>query len=246
MTHLCPCRTRQADRSPRPMRAGRRSTISCSARCSSAGAHAAIAAAERIGGRILEVGVGTGISLPDYAPDCRLCGIDISEPMLRKAQERVAELGLSQRRGPRGHGRRAPRLSRRVVRRGGGAICRSPPCPIRKRRSTSSPACSSRAARSCWSAASAPKPGLRRALEHWFAPAARKLGWRTEFPFERYAQLGRTQPHGMRLDRAPRDAAARPLLADPLRQDRRAARERANSPASAIAGALQRPNRAQT
>src|SRR5262245_36972545 len=30
------------------------------------GRHAAIAAAERIGGRILEVGVGTGISLPEY------------------------------------------------------------------------------------------------------------------------------------------------------------------------------------
>ena len=29
--------------------------------------------------------------------------------------------------------------------------------------------------------------GLRRALERWFAPAARKLGWRTEFSFERYA-----------------------------------------------------------
>jgi phosphatidylethanolamine/phosphatidyl-N-methylethanolamine N-methyltransferase len=28
--------------------------------------------------------------------------------------------------------------------------------------------------------------GLRRTLEHWFAPAARKLGWRTEFSFERY------------------------------------------------------------
>jgi phosphatidylethanolamine/phosphatidyl-N-methylethanolamine N-methyltransferase len=28
--------------------------------------------------------------------------------------------------------------------------------------------------------------GLRRSLEKWFAPAARKLGWRTEFPFERY------------------------------------------------------------
>ncbi len=30
--------------------------------------------------------------------------------------------------------------------------------------------------------------GLRRALEHGFAPAARKLGWRTEFSFERYAR----------------------------------------------------------
>ena len=59
------------------------------------GRQAAIEAAERIGGRILEVGVGTGISLPDYKRTSRLCGIDISEPMLRKAQERVAELGLS-------------------------------------------------------------------------------------------------------------------------------------------------------
>ena len=58
------------------------------------GRHAAIRAAERLGGRILEVGVGTGISLPDYGPTSRITGIDISEPMLRKAQKRVAELGL--------------------------------------------------------------------------------------------------------------------------------------------------------
>lgn len=58
----------------------------------------AIVAAERIcgvrGGRILEVGVGTGISLPDYAAVNRIVGIDLSEPMLRKAQERVRKLGL--------------------------------------------------------------------------------------------------------------------------------------------------------
>jgi phosphatidylethanolamine/phosphatidyl-N-methylethanolamine N-methyltransferase len=59
------------------------------------GRHAAVAAAERIGGRILEVGIGTGISLPDYSPTNRICGVDISEPMLRKAQERVMELGLA-------------------------------------------------------------------------------------------------------------------------------------------------------
>src|SRR5215475_3057819 len=58
------------------------------------GRRAAIAAAERVGGRILEVGVGTGISLPDYARSNRLVGVDISEPMLRKAHERVAEHGL--------------------------------------------------------------------------------------------------------------------------------------------------------
>jgi phosphatidylethanolamine/phosphatidyl-N-methylethanolamine N-methyltransferase len=54
-----------------------------------AGRQASIAAAERVGGRILEVGVGTGISLPDYARTNRLVGIDISAPMLRKAADRV-------------------------------------------------------------------------------------------------------------------------------------------------------------
>src|SRR5579872_6326537 len=59
------------------------------------GRDAAIAAAERVGGRILEVGVGTGIALPHYSRQCQLCGVDISEQMLRKAQERVHELGLT-------------------------------------------------------------------------------------------------------------------------------------------------------
>ena len=59
------------------------------------GRQAAIVAAERVGGRILEVGVGTGISLPDYARGNRIVGIDISAPMLRRAKERVAEYGLT-------------------------------------------------------------------------------------------------------------------------------------------------------
>ena len=58
------------------------------------GRDAAIAAAERVGGRILEVGVGTGLSLPAYSRSNRITGIDISEPMLRKAQERVRALKL--------------------------------------------------------------------------------------------------------------------------------------------------------
>jgi len=58
------------------------------------GRQAAIAAAERVGGKILEVGVGTGISLPDYSSDNRIVGVDLSEPMLQKARERVSELAL--------------------------------------------------------------------------------------------------------------------------------------------------------
>jgi phosphatidylethanolamine/phosphatidyl-N-methylethanolamine N-methyltransferase len=59
------------------------------------GRKAAIAAAERIGGRILEVGVGTGLSLPDYAWTNRITGIDLSAPMLRKASARVREHRLT-------------------------------------------------------------------------------------------------------------------------------------------------------
>lgn len=53
------------------------------------GRAAAVAAAERVGGRILEVGVGTGISLPQYGQASRVVGIDISEDSLDKARARV-------------------------------------------------------------------------------------------------------------------------------------------------------------
>ncbi|WP_447411629.1 methyltransferase domain-containing protein, partial [Clostridium perfringens] len=50
------------------------------------GRAAAIRAAERAGARILEVGVGTGISLPGYSKGSRIVGVDISEDMLDKAR----------------------------------------------------------------------------------------------------------------------------------------------------------------
>jgi phosphatidylethanolamine/phosphatidyl-N-methylethanolamine N-methyltransferase len=59
------------------------------------GRQSTIAVADKIGGRILDVGVGTGLSLSDYSAATRLCGVDISEPMLRKAQQRVRALGLT-------------------------------------------------------------------------------------------------------------------------------------------------------
>ena len=60
----------------------------------SKGRRAAIAATNRIGGRVLEVGVGTGISLPQYGSHLRIFGTDISEAMLEKAKKRVSEFGL--------------------------------------------------------------------------------------------------------------------------------------------------------
>jgi phosphatidylethanolamine/phosphatidyl-N-methylethanolamine N-methyltransferase len=54
----------------------------------------AVKVAERIGGRILEVGVGTGLSLPQYATANSIVGVDISEGMLKVARKRVRKLGL--------------------------------------------------------------------------------------------------------------------------------------------------------
>ena len=161
------------------------------------GRHAAVAAAERIGGRVLEVGVGTGISLPLYSGNCRLCGVDISGPMLRKAQERVVELDLANVEGL--WVMDAERLSfpndsfdvvvaqyvittvpnpeatldefARVLKPGGEIVLVS---------------------------RIGAEAGLRRSLEHWFQPAARKLGWRTEFSFARYARWAAQSPD-MRL-----------------------------------------------
>ena len=53
------------------------------------GRRAAAAAACAIGGKILEVGVGTGLSFDDYDASTEITGIDMSEPMLTKARAKM-------------------------------------------------------------------------------------------------------------------------------------------------------------
>src|ERR1700744_1494272 len=151
------------------------------------GRHAAIAAAERIGGRILEVGVGTGISLPHYSKSCKLSGVDISAPMLRKAEERVAEFGLTNVEGlwvMDAEHLSFPDASFDVI--VAQYVITTVPNPeatldefARGLKPGGEIILVSRVGS---------ESGRCRALEHWFAPAARKLGWRTEFSFERYAK----------------------------------------------------------
>jgi len=151
------------------------------------GRAAAIEAAERIGGRILEVGVGTGISLPDYSDRNTLCGVDISEPMLAKAKERVAELGLSHVEGL--YVMDAEHLDFKdqsfdvVVAQYVITTVPNPEATLDEFARVLKPG-----GEIILVSRVGAEAGLRRSLEKWFAPAARKLGWRTEFSFERYAR----------------------------------------------------------
>jgi phosphatidylethanolamine/phosphatidyl-N-methylethanolamine N-methyltransferase len=150
------------------------------------GRRAAITAAEQIGGRILEVGVGTGISLPRYSSQTRIVGIDLSEPMLRKAQERVAELSL----------KNVERLE------------------IMDAEHLSFPDASFDVVVAHYVVSTVPNPeaaldefartvrpggeivlvnrigadrGVRRIVERMLEPVVRRLGWRTAFPWRRFA-----------------------------------------------------------
>jgi phosphatidylethanolamine/phosphatidyl-N-methylethanolamine N-methyltransferase len=58
------------------------------------GRRLAVRKLNEVDGHVLEVGVGTGLSLPDYKPGLDVTGIDLSPDMLEKAQDRVDRLGL--------------------------------------------------------------------------------------------------------------------------------------------------------
>jgi phosphatidylethanolamine/phosphatidyl-N-methylethanolamine N-methyltransferase len=150
------------------------------------GRRAAVAASERAcgpqGGRVLEVGVGTGLSLPDYASRHRLVGVDLSEPMLRKAAARVAahKLANVEALAVMDAERLAlPDESFDVV--VAQYVITTVPHPI--------------ATLDEFARVTKPggeivlvnhigaEEGPRRLFERGFAPLARKLGWQPEFPF---------------------------------------------------------------
>jgi phosphatidylethanolamine/phosphatidyl-N-methylethanolamine N-methyltransferase len=54
------------------------------------GRRAAASVARAVGGRILEVGVGTGLSFDDYDSTTEITGIDLCAPMLEKARAKMA------------------------------------------------------------------------------------------------------------------------------------------------------------
>jgi phosphatidylethanolamine/phosphatidyl-N-methylethanolamine N-methyltransferase len=149
------------------------------------GRRAAVKAAESIGGRILEVGVGTGLSLADYGKGTRIVGIDISEPMLDKARKRVDVLGLSHVEALEvmdAEHLAVPDASFDVV--VAQYVVTAIPDPeraldefVRVVRPGGEIILTTRIGA---------ETGLRGTLEKWLMPLTSRLGWRTEFPWSRY------------------------------------------------------------
>lgn len=166
------------------------------------GRRAAIDAAETVGGRILEVGVGTGISLPHYRAESRITGIDIADQMLDKARDRVKRLKLTQvERIAIGdaealdfadasfdvvvaqyvvsavpHPDRALSEFLRVVRPGGMIV-------IATRLGA--------------------EAGMRAKIERALMPITSRLGWRTDFPWSIYGDWAARNPQAELVERRP-------------------------------------------
>lgn len=149
------------------------------------GRREAIAAAEAVGPRILEVGIGTGISLPHYSAASWLTGVDISEAMLDKARERVRRLGL-------GNVEQIAVMDAEALQFPDDAfdvvvaqyVVTAVPNPeraldefVRVLRPRGEIVITTRIGAG---------GGLRGNIEKALMPVTSKLGWRTEFPWERY------------------------------------------------------------
>ena len=166
------------------------------------GRRTAVDAAMRAGSRILDVGVGTGLELPYFHASTQVVGVDLSEPMLRKAKERVRKMDL---RCVTGLGvMDAARLAIaddsfdavvapyvittvphpeatldefvRVVRPGGEIVLVNH---------------------------ISAETGTRAALEKWLTRQTRQLGWRPEFPWERIENWRLARPDLELMERRP-------------------------------------------
>ncbi|WP_347313092.1 class I SAM-dependent methyltransferase [Defluviimonas sp. SAOS-178_SWC] len=65
-------------------------------RITRAGRYRTVDYINRRDGRVLEIGVGTGLSLNRYADHLEVTGIDVSTDMLEKARQKVADQNLTQ------------------------------------------------------------------------------------------------------------------------------------------------------
>lgn len=153
----------------------------------------AAAAAERVGGRVLEVGVGTGLSLPAYPKSRGIVGIDISARILEKARRRVARRKL--RNVENLLVMDAERLEFTdasfdvVVAQYVVTAVPNPEAALDEFARVLKPG-----GEIVITTRIGAEAGLRRTIERTIAPITGRLGWRTEFSFERYATWAARTP----------------------------------------------------
>lgn len=167
-----------------------------------AGRREAIDAAERVGGDILEVGIGTGISLPHYRAGNAIHGVDISDAMLLKARQRVKQLGLT-------HVREIARMDAENLTYADNSfdvvvaqyVITSVPDPeraldefVRVVRPGGEIVITTRVGAG---------EGLRGNIEKALMPLTSRLGFRTDFPWSRYEEWAARTPRVKLLEQQP-------------------------------------------
>ncbi len=145
----------------------------------------AVKAADRIGGRILEVGVGTGLVLRHYTAAKSIVGVDISEPMLKVARKRVKKLGLENVESIEvgdAENLRFPDNSFDVlVAQYVVTACPNPEAALSEFARVVRPG-----GEVVITTRIGADRGMRAGIERSLMPVTTKLGWRTEFPLSRY------------------------------------------------------------
>lgn len=158
-----------------------------------AGRRHAVEIINRRKGSVLEVGVGTGLSLPRYGKHLQITGIDISPDMLDKARGRIARHGLNNVNGL--HEMDAGKLEfpdeefDTVVAMYVMTVVPDPEQVMKELERVCAPGGEVVLVNHF-----SQEDGIRGFIERLFAPLASTLGWRPVFPIERVLGSG-----GLRL-----------------------------------------------
>ncbi len=153
-----------------------------------AGRKLAVAIINQRQGRLLEVGVGTGITLPRYAPHLKVTGIDLSPAMLAVAKKRVADEKIATVEAL--HEMDATRLAfadgefETVAVMYTITVVPHPDAVMAEVERVTAPG-----GEAIFVSHFASDSGWRKAIEHRLTPFTKKLGWRPDFPIDRI--LGR-------------------------------------------------------
>ena len=131
------------------------------------------------GERVLEVGVGTGLSLPLYPWGVRVVGVDLSMPMLGKARPRAAETGVGIAAMDAGQLGFADATFDKVVAMYVASVVPDPAALVREMRRV----CRSDDGLYFVNHFATTRP-LLGAVERLLVPLSRKLGFRPDFSFE--------------------------------------------------------------